>query len=144
MHTHLVLQAMVTIAPFHRLRLLKQTMANHFNISRYLRPLASPNRRFPSRAFVGAFRPQRSPPPDAVIPSADGSVAWHPPPNFYSRSLTPQRSFKCSRYTRSKARRDTRGAPGCCRVQVFLIRSPSSPAPAIAIAIVVVYYWHWR
>jgi len=36
----------------------------------------------PISSIVGAFRPQRSPPPDVVIPSADGSVAWHPPPNL--------------------------------------------------------------
>ena len=35
----------------------------------------------PISSIVGAFRPQRSPPPNVVIPSADGSVTWHPPPN---------------------------------------------------------------
>lgn len=36
----------------------------------------------PISSIVGAFRPQRSPPPNVVVPSADGSVAWHPPPNL--------------------------------------------------------------
>lgn len=31
----------------------------------------------PILSLVGVFHPQRSPPPNVVIPPADGSVAWH-------------------------------------------------------------------
>ena len=101
MHARLVLQAMVTIAPFHRLWLLKQ---NHFEtvvaspepfdsitqMTPNLMPEHIPVPKTPRLAelaipissIVGAFRPRRSPPPDVVIPSTDGSVAWHLPPNL--------------------------------------------------------------
>lgn len=36
----------------------------------------------PLSSIVGAFRPQRSPPPLVVVaPSNDQSIVWHPPPN---------------------------------------------------------------
>lgn len=49
----------------------------------------------PLSSIVGAFRPQRSPPPLVVVaPSNDQSIVWHPPPNYYSRSLTPPAEFQ--------------------------------------------------
>jgi len=48
----------------------------------------------PLSSIVGAFRPQRSPPPLVVVPSNDHSIVWHPPPNYYSRSLTPPAEFQ--------------------------------------------------
>lgn len=62
-------------------------LRSHSRSRVYRQPVSTPKTprlteaAIPMSSIVGAFRPQRSPPPNMVIPSNDGTIMWHPPPN---------------------------------------------------------------